>query len=623
MKDADWKSRYHRSFLPILQGLERTESFALIPVELPDRELGYELARWLGAHGHPVHVLRVSAWRDLSTKLYEQAPGGRVMVIGPEEVTADFRAALALVNLHRDGIARYLGAPLLWCGNRAMMIETAERAPDFWSVRELGFVLVPPESAPELALPLATMLRYDGVPSRELEPPYRSEPPGVNRTRLGLAFAKALAGEGQLNQALSLLEELDAAPTNPVLSTEWVVLGAYCRSARGEKSAADVAAIHSFSLELLIQAGVVEQAAAVLIVGEGLNSGMLLVDRALQRFRELGDLLWEARMVRFQMGFRLNDSDSEHRRQNIQSMEELLRRGVHDWLLEFNLLTLYVMTSRWRDADRLLANMERNSGDSETLVIASKMIYCLARQQLPEALQHLGIAIRAAEERRDELHKMGFLLVRARLRLELEKPSWQNDLVRAMETISEVGCYSPPDLEIVLDNGWTKLTQAENQKVTTLLQKIAQSPGNRSRERRLLLQHAHLPAAEVVQLCIDLFPDERRTALEKLADAFASLSDRHAEIAARWLLWEHNQREIEELPSEDISVDPDMVFDEIEEEEDESLTWLQQHVPYFNVKEARSPFELDQQHVVLNAAVERVLSKPPRTPRRAAPDPPG
>ncbi len=136
-----WAEPYLDDFAGILRVVSLSGGFVLLPVEVPGPDLGQALADWLGSKGHPALVRAPrddEEWRQLSTWLLCAKPeeGGVVVVIAgselpPEGVSLAFR----LVNQRRDAISKRLACPLLWCGPREFLLSTAERAPDFWSVR--------------------------------------------------------------------------------------------------------------------------------------------------------------------------------------------------------------------------------------------------------------------------------------------------------------------------------------------------------------------------------------------------------------------------------------------------------------------------------------------------------
>ncbi|TKD03832.1 hypothetical protein [Polyangium fumosum] len=136
-----WAEPYLDDFEGILRVVELSGGFVLLPVEVLGPDLGRALADWLGAKGHPALVFAPrddEEWRYLSTRLLEAKPeeGGVAFVIaGTEWPKEGVSLAFRLVNERRDAISKRLGCPLVWCGTREFLLSTAERAPDFWSVR--------------------------------------------------------------------------------------------------------------------------------------------------------------------------------------------------------------------------------------------------------------------------------------------------------------------------------------------------------------------------------------------------------------------------------------------------------------------------------------------------------
>lgn len=136
-------------FEAILAVLDRLTGFALVPIEVPSRDVAWVLGRWLSLKGRRVHaVFGDMHWRMLPAAIVAAPPGegGVALVINPREVSAETHAALRLLNQRRDTVAERLGAPLLWCGSADFLRTTADLAPDFWSVRELPLHIDVPDA---------------------------------------------------------------------------------------------------------------------------------------------------------------------------------------------------------------------------------------------------------------------------------------------------------------------------------------------------------------------------------------------------------------------------------------------------------------------------------------------
>jgi hypothetical protein len=133
-----WARHHVPKFEALLRSLERVPGFIIQPLELPSRDGAEVLATWLTANGRPARWIAPTdepSWRALAAALSEPPGDTRAIVVsGPDDETSGMRHGLAMVNLHRDGIARNLGCPLLWCGPPEFLRATWEEAPDFWSI---------------------------------------------------------------------------------------------------------------------------------------------------------------------------------------------------------------------------------------------------------------------------------------------------------------------------------------------------------------------------------------------------------------------------------------------------------------------------------------------------------
>ncbi|MRG95057.1 hypothetical protein [Polyangium spumosum] len=136
-----WAEPYLDEFAGILRVVELSGGFVLLPVEVPGPDLARALAEWLESKGHVALVFAPQddeEWRYLSTRLLEAKPeegGVCVVIAGGDLSTKGVSLAFRLVNERRDAISKRIGCPLLWCGTAEFLLETAQWAPDFWSVR--------------------------------------------------------------------------------------------------------------------------------------------------------------------------------------------------------------------------------------------------------------------------------------------------------------------------------------------------------------------------------------------------------------------------------------------------------------------------------------------------------
>lgn len=141
--------------------LDRLTGFALVPVEVPSRDVALALALYLATVGRRVHFVADDAqWRILTAAIVAEPPGqgGLVMVTEPRQMDIRERAALRLLNQRRDTLAERLGTSLLWCGTADFLRATGELAPDFWSIREMTLpITVPSGLAGSLDLPNFTL----------------------------------------------------------------------------------------------------------------------------------------------------------------------------------------------------------------------------------------------------------------------------------------------------------------------------------------------------------------------------------------------------------------------------------------------------------------------------------
>lgn len=210
-----WAKHHEPAFAGLLRALERVTGFILQPIETPSRDVDSLLVGWLTAHGRPTHIVAPSdpqAWRGIVANLQTipREPGRIVLVSGPSTVNADVSHALAMVNLHRDGIARELACPLLWCGNEDFLHSTWDRAPDFWSIANIVRRL--PMSP--LAPPVPTMVvQVEGgeIEFDELVALYaaaREQGDLENMVSLGIRLIGVMLANAQIEMARGLAEQI-------------------------------------------------------------------------------------------------------------------------------------------------------------------------------------------------------------------------------------------------------------------------------------------------------------------------------------------------------------------------------------------------------------------------------
>lgn len=124
--------------------LELGAGFSLEPVVVPAADQAGILIRTLERH-HRISVIEprsASAWSSLVADLATRRHGADfVAMIGPDEGSREERRALRLLNQRRDVVAGAMREPLLWIGTAGFHARTWEAAPDWWSIRAVGFRL--------------------------------------------------------------------------------------------------------------------------------------------------------------------------------------------------------------------------------------------------------------------------------------------------------------------------------------------------------------------------------------------------------------------------------------------------------------------------------------------------
>ncbi len=216
---------YLPQFNKLLDDLDLIDGFVLYPVELSGHDLARGLAEWIGSHGRRAHFVAPSTEEDLreiaaALIALRPASGDVVVFAGPplidsDAVMPDLAYGLRLLNQRRDSIKRQLGVPLLWCGPRGFLAATAERAPDFWSIRDLGGKLLAPGEHEAWRLPGTLGVPY--APAAVDEEPQRlkalykealTQGDVANAAKIALRLVTFLDYRLELKEGLDLCEEI-------------------------------------------------------------------------------------------------------------------------------------------------------------------------------------------------------------------------------------------------------------------------------------------------------------------------------------------------------------------------------------------------------------------------------
>src|SRR5579885_1342000 len=101
--NGEWAGALASSFEAVLRAIERTEGFALHPIQVSGPDVGYALAAFLGARGRPTRIVEPrddAGWRAIVASIVEPPPppNGAVMVIGARKESPGIYAGLRLVN---------------------------------------------------------------------------------------------------------------------------------------------------------------------------------------------------------------------------------------------------------------------------------------------------------------------------------------------------------------------------------------------------------------------------------------------------------------------------------------------------------------------------------------------
>ncbi|HVK67608.1 MAG TPA: hypothetical protein VM694_24150, partial [Polyangium sp.] len=234
---------YLPHFEEVRHVLDQFDDFALMPVEVPSRDIGRALAEHLGREGLQVHLFEISDWKELTARLLALPPRSvdprPVLLLGPRERPKDLERALNFLNLKRDTLARLLGRPLLWCGLKFFLEATWDYAPDVWSIRDITIKI------PLLAVSHTEYFVHLDPFVRPVRPPREikkridaqrgsSDEPNLARDLLDYAHALIVRGRAKdagapLNRAEAILRKSARAQTT--------IEEAFLRELRGDHAA--------------------------------------------------------------------------------------------------------------------------------------------------------------------------------------------------------------------------------------------------------------------------------------------------------------------------------------------------------------------------------------------------
>lgn len=334
-----WAMEYEPVFAGLLRSLERVTGFILQPLETPSRDVDRLLAAWLTARGRPTHVVAPGdplAWRGIVAELRSipKAPGRIVLVSGPSVVDADVAHGLAMINLHRDGIARELACPLLWCGEEDFLRSTWDMAPDFWSIASVVKRL-PMRPIAHPVPTLEVQVESDELGFDELVRLFgaaREQGDVDNAASLGIRLIGAMLANAQIEIAMGMAEQItQLAPfrIQPAEALQYLRylerLGQPVELLRAgyHKIIEEMRGVGSRSGEAqaLLQLGTVEH------MSERLLAARDAMRRAAEMFAELGDAQSEAAARLQLVQVDLDTGDVVAAEASLRSVEEALRRA--------------------------------------------------------------------------------------------------------------------------------------------------------------------------------------------------------------------------------------------------------------------------------------------------------
>lgn len=231
---------YQSHFDQIRNVLDKLEDFYLLPVEIPSRDVGRALVKYLEQHGSGVSLIEPSNWVELVSRLLalptREEDARPILVLGPREWLADLRTALNFLNMKRDTIAHHLGRPLIWCGLRFFLDAMAEHAPDFWSIRNIT-IQIPLQSQSHIevlsgldpfARPAGSLRKLSPIAKTRHKP---DETPAFARVLLD--HARALVAAGRAKDAIVSLDHAETILRARTISST-TVEDALLRELRGD-----------------------------------------------------------------------------------------------------------------------------------------------------------------------------------------------------------------------------------------------------------------------------------------------------------------------------------------------------------------------------------------------------
>lgn len=297
-----WAKHHEPAFVGLMRGLERVTGFILQPLETPSRDVDRLLAEWLTARGRPTHLVApadAQAWRSLVADLRSipRDPGRIVLVSGPSKVDADVAHGLAMVNLHRDGIARDLACPLLWCGDQDFLHSTWDRAPDFWSIASVvkrlpALALEPPIPTFEVSAE-AGEIDFDELV--RLHAAAREQGDVDNMVSLGIRLIGVMLANSQVEMARGMAEEINQLATSRIQLAEALRFMRYLERL-GEPVEETRAAYHKILEQLQSSGPRSDEAQALLQLGilEHTSGRLPAARDAMRRAAEIFEALGEA-----------------------------------------------------------------------------------------------------------------------------------------------------------------------------------------------------------------------------------------------------------------------------------------------------------------------------------------
>lgn len=402
-----WARHHEPAFAALLRALERVTGFILQPLETPSRDVDRLLAAWLTARGRPTHLVAPAdpqAWRGLVAELraLPPTPGRIVLLSGPSTIDDDVSHGLAMVNLHRDGIARELACPLLWCGDPAFLHATWDRAPDFWSIAGIVKHLPAQPLAPPV-LPIEISADGPEIGLDELARLYaaaREQEDADNTGSLGIRLIGVMLENNQIEMARGVADQVGRLDSFRIPPTEALRFMRYLERL-GQPTAALRAGYHKILEQVRAGGARTDEAQALLQLGivESMSGRLPAARDAIRSsaeiFADLGDAQSEAAALLQLAQADLDVRDLVDAEATLHRAEEALTRAP---IVEFR-VGLLILRSR------LLYAMERFSDALETLADAD--LVASGRPEFAASVESLRGAIlgrlRRVEEARQAL----------------------------------------------------------------------------------------------------------------------------------------------------------------------------------------------------------------------------